>query len=428
MMLGYLLARRGVDVIVLEKHRDFFRDFRGDTVHPSTLEAIRELGLLERFLEIPHQKVTSAGAIIGGEALPFADFTHVPAHCRFIALMPQWDLLNFLARHGSGYPGFHLLMEHEATGVTRGENGEITGAEVRTARDGVEQFLRIRAPLTVACDGRHSTIRRAAHLTPNELGVPIDVAWFRIGRQAGDAGEFFGIVDRGKALVLINRDSYFQAGLIIRKGSFEGMKRAGIEKFRETVGLLAPFLSGRTAELKSWDEIKLLSVQIDRLPRWYKDGLLCIGDAAHAMSPAGGVGINLAIQDAVAAANMLAAPLLAGRVTRWDLSRVQRRREFPARVIQGLQARAHRAFARTFADRDSSRVPWQLKAVVRIPGFQRATGYLVGMGVRPEHATPPAKPRLEKAAALIAACTGAALVFLAYRRATKKLHAIGRGA
>ena len=415
MMLGYLLARRGVDVIVLEKHKDFFRDFRGDTVHPSTLEVMREVGLLDRFLRIPHQRVTSAGAIIGHDALQFADFTHVPAYCKFIALMPQWDLLDFLAQQGSGYPGFHVLMEHEAIGLTHDVNGEVTGVEVRTGRDATERVMQVRAQLTVACDGRHSTVRRTAQFVPIELGVPIDVLWFRISRRPEDAGQFFGIVNYGAAVVLINRDKYFQAGLIVRKGSFAEIRAKGLDEFRASIGRLAPFLRDRTGEIESWDDVKLLSVQIDRLPKWHKPGLLCIGDAAHAMSPAGGVGINLAIQDAVAASNLLVEPLLAGQVAEVHLARVQRRRELPVRVIQFLQTQAHRGLARTFTARDEVQVPWPLKTVVQVPGFRRLVGYMVGIGPRPEHVEVPGRSRTRRLAAVAVACSAALLVFLAVR-------------
>ncbi len=415
MMLGYLLARQGIDVVVLEKHRDFFRDFRGDTVHPSTLEVMHELGLLDQFLRIPHQKLTSASVTIGGEAFSLADFTHVPARCGFIALMPQWDLLDFLAQQGSRYPGFHVLMEHEVTGLTRADDGAVTGIEARTRSGGEERKIEISATLTVACDGRRSTVREAAGLTPTAFGVPIDVLWFRISRRAEDAGASLGNVNYGKLLVLINRAEYFQAGLIVRKGSFDEIKRAGLDALRRTIGELAPFLRDRTGEIASWDDVKLLSVQIDRLPRWYAPGLLCIGDAAHAMSPAGGVGINLAIQDAVASANLLAESLRANCITETQLARVQRRREFPARVIQAFQVRAHRGFARAFAPGEAVQPPWQLRALVQIPGFRQATGYLIGMGVRPEHVAGRGRKRVGIAGAIVAGCAAAVVAFFAVR-------------
>ena len=380
MMLGYLLARKGVRVTVLEKHGDFFRDFRGDTVHPSTLQIFHELDLLEPFLRLPHQRVERLSGVIGDFHLDLADFRHVPARCKFVALMPQWDFLDFLSERAKEYPQFDLRMEHEATGLTN-QHGRVTGVDARTP----EGMVEIEADLVVGCDGRHSIIRKAAHLEVREFGVPIDVLWFRISRQPDDPQELFGNVNYGRALVLINRNDYFQAGLIIRKGSYEEMQSAGLVAFQETVRSIAPYLGDRVEELRSWDQIKLLTVQINRLRKWHRPGLLCIGDAAHAMSPAGGVGINLAIQDAVAAANLLAEPLLNGRVDEARLAMVQRRREFPTRVTQFVQVNAHRGFAKIFENPGAIRAPWQLKAVARVPGIQRLMGRLVGIGVRPEH-------------------------------------------
>ncbi len=379
-MLGFLLARAGVAVTVLEKHQDFFRDFRGDTVHPSTLEVMYELGLLDRFLQVPHQKLTSIGAVFGDFAFKTADFRRLNARCRFIALMPQWDLLDFLSGQAKRFPAFDLRMGHEAVDLLR-EGGRITGAVVRAG----ENTVRIRADLVVGCDGRHSTIRAAGGLEPREYGVPIDVLWFRIGRRPGDPERSLGNVNYGKALVLINRAEYFQAGLIIPKGSFEDLKRKGLSSLRQEIRRIAPFLGDSVEAIQDWEQIKLLSVQINRLPVWHKPGLLCIGDAAHAMSPAGGVGINLAIQDAVAAANLLATPLRDRRLTEAMLAAVQRRREFPTRATQFAQVNAHKAFLSVFRNTGPLKAPWQLKAAVRIPGLQRLLGRLVGIGVRPEH-------------------------------------------
>lgn len=379
-MLGYLLARRGVDVTVLEKHKDFFRDFRGDTVHPSTLEVLKELGLLEEFLRLPHEEVKSAGVILGDTHFDVADFRHVPAACKFVALMPQWDFLNFLSDHAGKLPSFQLLMEHEASGLMEDE-GRIHGVIAQNQG----QEVRTGAHLVVGCDGRHSVVRKAAHLELIESGVPIDVLWFRISRRPSDPGEVLGNVNYGKMLILINRSDYFQAGLIIEKGSYDAIRACGIDDFRETIRKIAPYLGDRVHELKDWDQIKILTVQINRLRRWHRPGLLCIGDAAHAMSPAGGVGINLAIQDAVAAANLLAAPLQARRVRRADLAAVQRRREFPARVTQAVQTVAHRGFTRVFENPGPIEAPWQAKVITRIPGVHRALGYAVGIGARPEH-------------------------------------------
>jgi 2-polyprenyl-6-methoxyphenol hydroxylase-like FAD-dependent oxidoreductase len=380
MMLGFLLARAGVQATVIEKHGDFFRDFRGDTVHPSTLDLMHELGLLEKFLQIPHQELTSVGGVIGDYVFQAADFRHLPTYCKFVALMPQWDFLNFLAAEGGKFPGFRLLMQHEAVGLIR-DGTRITGVEMRTPNGP----RRINARLVVGCDGRNSTIRMAAGLKVREYGVPIDVLWFRISRQSNDPDQLLGNVNFGRVLVLINRSGYFQAGLIIRKGSFEEMKSRGLSSLRALLVKIAPYLGNRVEELQDWDQIKLLSVRIDRLDQWWLPGLLCIGDSAHAMSPAGGVGINLAIQDAVASANILAAPLKEGTVTEEHLAGVQKRREFPTRVIQTMQLNVHKLFERVFRTTGPMKAPWQLKVLTHIPGLRRLTARLVGIGARPEH-------------------------------------------
>ena len=380
MMLGFLLARRGVQVTVLEKHNDFFRDFRGDTVHPSTLEVLRELALLDEFLQLPHQKVDSAGLIFGDSTFNVTDFRRVPGACKFVALMPQWDFLNFLASHAQKLAGFKLLMGHEATDLLI-EGERITGVAVRNGNRDVE----VRAELVIGCDGRHSVLRKAAGLEVIESGVPIDVLWFRISRRPGDSAQVLGNVNYGKALILINRGDYFQAGLIIAKGSYNELKAFGLNAFRDLIARIAPYLADRVREVKDWDQIKILTVQINRLRRWYRHGLLCIGDAAHAMSPAGGVGINLAIQDAVAAANLLIYPLQHGQVPLSALAAVQRRREFPTRITQTIQTFAHRGFARVFENPGPIRAPWQMKVVLSLPGVHRALGYAVGIGARPEH-------------------------------------------
>src|SRR6266568_2006810 len=320
MMLGYLLARRGVQVIVLEKHQDFFRDFRGDTVHPSTLEVLKELGLLKEFLDLPHEKVASLGGIIGEFLFEVADFRHVPVTCKYVALMPQWDFLNFLSGHAKKFPSFQLLMQHEATDIVR-DGERIMG--VVAQHEGRE--VQVRADLVVGCDGRHSLMRGAAGLKVIEHGVPINVLWFRINRKPDDSVQVLGNVNYGKALILINRSDYFQAGLIIAKGSYDEIKARGIDALRADISKIAPYLGERVNELHDWDQIKILTVQINRLQRWYRPGLLCIGDAAHAMSPAGGVGINLAIQDAVAAANLLTGPLQERCIPVAALAAVQKR-------------------------------------------------------------------------------------------------------
>jgi 2-polyprenyl-6-methoxyphenol hydroxylase-like FAD-dependent oxidoreductase len=415
-MLGYLLARKGVSVRVLEKHKDFFRDFRGDTVHPSTLELMHELGILQDFLRVPHQQLTSVGGVYGGFAFKAADFTHLPTHCKFVALMPQWDFLDFLSGKARQYPSFELRMEHEAVDLIR-DSGRIGGVKAKTPAGETE----VRADLVVGCDGRHSIIRQAAGLEVVELGVPIDVLWFRVSRQPNDPENLLGNINYGKALILIDRGDYFQAGLIIRKGGFDEIKAGGLEALQNSIREIAPYLGNRPEEIQSWDQVKLLTVQINRLRQWYRPGLLCIGDAAHAMSPAGGVGINLAIQDAVATANLLADALREQRLTTDLLAAVQRRREFPTRVTQEVQANAHRLFEKVFENPGPAVAPWQLKVVVEIPGVQRALARIVGMGVRPEHiAGASVKPgserkRLVKIAAGIGIAAAAAALVLRAR-------------
>jgi 2-polyprenyl-6-methoxyphenol hydroxylase-like FAD-dependent oxidoreductase len=379
-MLGYLLARAGVEVTVLEKHKDFFRDFRGDTVHPSTLEVMYELGILEDFLKVPHQRLNSTGGVFGDFAFQAADFSSLPTHCKFVALMPQWDLLDFLSAKAKAFPSFKLRMENEAVDVIN-EGGRIRGVVSKTPDGPVE----IRADLVIGCDGRHSVTRQAAQFEVLEQGVPIDVLWFRISRAGNDPENLFGNINFGSALILIPRDDYFQSAMVIRKGSFEQLQQDGIEAFRKNVRRIAPFLGDRVEEIREWEQIKLLSVQINRLQQWHRPGLLCIGDAAHAMSPVGGVGINLAIQDAVATANALGDALREGRVTDAMLARIQTRREFPTRVTQFLQVNAHKGLQNVFNNPGRVTAPWQLKAVVSIPGIQKVTARIIGMGVLPEH-------------------------------------------
>lgn len=405
MMLGYLLARKGVRVTVLEKHADFFRDFRGDTVHPSTLEVLRELDLLDSFLKLPHQQVTSAGVIVGDTEFNVADFRNVPATCKFVALMPQWDFLDFLSRRAKRLPGFELLMEHEAVDLLR-DGERIHGVVAKNNG----QTIEVRAHLSIGCDGRHSVIRSAAELEMVDYGVPIDVLWFRISRKSDDPAQVLGNVNYGKMLILIDRGDYFQAGLIIAKGSYEQIKAQGLGALRAELRRIAPYLGERVYELHDWDQISILTVQINRLKQWFRPGLLCIGDAAHAMSPAGGVGINLAIQDAVATANLLSGPLLDRRILESRLALVQRRREFPTRLTQGIQLFAHRGFARVFEHPGPIRAPWQMKIAVRIPGIHIALGYAIGIGARPEHVREErgAAPRLTLAKAAIFAAIGVA--------------------
>src|SRR5213594_4616560 len=380
MMLGFLLARAGIDVVVLEKHADFLRDFRGDTIHPSTLELMHELGILDDFLQKPHQEVRELGGRIGEEFVMLADFSHLPTHCKFIALMPQWDFLDFLAGHAGRYPGFRLKMRTEVIDLLR-DSGQIIGVRAKTP-DGI---VDIRAGLIVGPDGRHSIVREKAGLPFDELGAPMDVLWFRVSRRTGDGEQTFGRISKGKMMVMLNRDDYWQCAYLIRKGDFDRIKQTGLPAFQNDVVSVVPFLRDRMSELRTWDDIKLLTVRVDRLRKWYRPGLLCIGDAAHAMSPIGGVGINLAIQDAVAAANVLAAPLRARGVGLDDLARVQRRRAWPTRVTQGIQVLVqNRVVRRVLESRRPVRPALAVRLLGRYPRLRRLPGRLVGLGVRPE--------------------------------------------
>jgi 2-polyprenyl-6-methoxyphenol hydroxylase-like FAD-dependent oxidoreductase len=385
MMLGFLLARAGIDVTVLEKHGDFLRDFRGDTIHPSTLELMHELGLLEDFLKIPHDEVRELSAQVGPDHLTLADFRHLPTRCKFIALMPQWDFLDFVADQGKLLPNFHLRMNTTATGLI--EDGDrVAGATA----DGPDGALTIRAPLTIAADGRHSVLRGAAGLAVEEFGAPMDVLWFRLSRRPDDPRETFGRVETGHLMIMLNRDSYWQIAFIIRKGGDAELRGGDIARFRDDVTKVSPFLADRLGELRSWNDVKLLSVQVDRLSRWHRPGFLAIGDAAHAMSPIGGVGINLAIQDAVATANILSGPLRTGLVGEAALHRVQQRRMFPTRVTQGAQlAIQKRLIDPLLATSKPLRAPALLRALAAVPILRAIPAYVVGVGVRPEHVRRP---------------------------------------
>jgi 2-polyprenyl-6-methoxyphenol hydroxylase-like FAD-dependent oxidoreductase len=468
MVLAYLLARGGVEVLVLEKHADFLRDFRGDTIHPSTLELMYELGLLDEFLKVPHDELRELAAEVGGVRFIVGDFTHVPGHCKFIALMPQWDFLNFMSDHAKRYPEFNLRMQAEATDVIT-EGDRIIGVRAKTQLGPVD----IRAELVIGADGRHSVVRQKAGLEVGTFGSPIDVLWMRISRKPGDPPQTFGHIDSGRILVMIQRGEYWQCALVIPKGAFNAIREKGFPAFREDIVRLQPFLRSREQELKTWDDIKLLTVVIDRLKRWYRPGLLCIGDSAHAMSPIGGVGINLAIQDAVAAANILVpafqrgttpgtipvidaiskaispaegalpaaiamglTPALAdasaagmsapfsptvfrsglddasrqssssaGRaaeparasdtpsqepayssVTEDDLAAVQRRREFPTRMMQRIQvAIQNRVISRVLSANKQIEIPLVVKLLCNFPVLRRIPAYIVGIGFRPEH-------------------------------------------
>ena len=384
MMLGFLLARAGVEVVVLEKHADFLRDFRGDTIHPSTLELMFELGILEDFLKRPHQEVRELGGQIGQDFVTLADFSHLPTHCKFIAFMPQWDFLDFISAQGARYPTFNVKTQAEVTDLLE-TDGRVVGVKANTPDGPIE----IRAELVVGADGRHSIVRERAGLEIENLGAPMDVLWFRLSRRPNDSGQTLGRIVDGKIMVMLNREDYYQCGFVIRKGGIEQVKQRGLESFRQEIVSMAPFLSDRVGELRDWEDIRLLTVAVDRLRKWYRPGLLCIGDAAHAMSPIGGVGINLAIQDAVAAANILAERLARGTATTVDLQRVQLRREFPTRMTQGMQVfMQNQVIERVLGSEQQLSLPWPLKLFNRWPILRRIPARVLGIGFRAEHIHP----------------------------------------
>jgi 2-polyprenyl-6-methoxyphenol hydroxylase-like FAD-dependent oxidoreductase len=386
MMLGLLLARADVEVIVLEKHGDFLRDFRGDTIHPSTLELLHELGMLDEFLRLPHQEMRRVKIKFDDEEIVGPDFSHLPTRCKFIALMPQWDFLNFLTTRAKRYPTFRLLMNAEATDLIE-EGGRVVGVRSKTERGGLDAF----ADLVVAADGRSSIVRERAGMEVEDFGVPIDVLWFRVAKTAADAEPALGRIRNGKMLVTIDRGDYYQCGSIIRKGAFEEIKRRGLEAFREEIVGVAPFLRDSIGKIDDWGKVKLLTVQVNRLRQWYRPGLLFIGDAAHAMSPAGGVGINLAIQDAVATANLLADKLRHGNCETVDLRRVQQRREWPARMTQNIQVFIHRQMFGSRSDPERAlSIPWPARALLWLltPVLRRAAARVIGIGFRAEHIRP----------------------------------------
>jgi 2-polyprenyl-6-methoxyphenol hydroxylase-like FAD-dependent oxidoreductase len=378
MMLGFLLARAGVDVVVMEKHSDFLRDFRGDTVHPSTLDLMHELGLLDEFLRRPHQELSQLKALVGNEEFIMADFSGLSTHCKFIVLMPQWDFLNFVAEKAKSYPAFHLCMDTEVTGLIE-ESDRIAGVHAKTPQGELE----IRSKLVVGADGRHSTVRDRSGPEVEDIGSPMDVLWMRVPKRPTDSDITFHF-DRGKLLVLLDRGDYWQLGLVIRKGGAEEMRQKGVEAVRTGILELAPFLEDRVGELRSWDDVHLLTVKVDRLQKWWRPGLLCIGDAAHAMSPIGGVGINLAIQDAVATAN-----ILAGSFKKLDgptdcLAAVQHRRTFPTRLTQAMQvAIQNNVIAKVLASSEELRPPWFLHILE--PATRPLRSHFIGVGVRAEH-------------------------------------------
>jgi 2-polyprenyl-6-methoxyphenol hydroxylase-like FAD-dependent oxidoreductase len=385
MMHGLLMARAGIDVVVIEKHADFLRDFRGDTVHPSTLEVIRELGLLDEFLKRPHQRLRELSGVIGGVNVKVADFSHVPAHCPFVALMPQWDFLDFLAVHANRYANFRLMMEAEATGLIE-EDSRIAGV-IAESREGP---LELRADLVVGCDGRNSLVREKARLPLIEFGVPIDVLWMRLSKSPHDSPTTLGRIAAGRIFVTLDRGDYWQCALVISKDGAEALRAQGIEAFRQSIIKVAPPFADRVGELQDWDQVKLLTVKVNRLREWCRPGLLCIGDAAHAMSPIGGIGINLAIQDAVAAANILAPVFAHGSPSLADLKRVQQRREFPTKMTQRLQmAIQNVVMTRVLAATRDPKPPLPVRLLNRFPVLRRIPARVVGMGFRPEHVRSP---------------------------------------
>jgi 2-polyprenyl-6-methoxyphenol hydroxylase-like FAD-dependent oxidoreductase len=383
MMLGFLPARAGVSVIVIEKHADFLRDFRGDTVHPSTLEMMYELGLLDEFLKLPHSVVKQISLQIGKDRVIVGHFEHLPVHCKFIALMPQWDFLNFIADRGRRYQTFDLRMQTEAIDLIE-ENGRVAGVRAKSP----EGELEIRAELIVGCDSRHSTIRTKAGLKSDDYGAPMDVMWFRLSHRPGDSEETVGHIESGRMMVMLNRNDYWQCAYVIPKGTAEEVRSAGLDKFRQVIADMSPFVRDRLGEIESWDQVKLLTVAVDRLRRWFRPGLLCIGDAAHAMSPIGGVGINLAVQDAVAAANILAQPLRHGTMTIETLESVQRRREFPTRFTQRLQLVLQNNIIGPALEGRRPEAPFFMK-MIQWPLLRRIPGRLLALGIRPEHIRTP---------------------------------------
>ena len=389
MMLGYLLGRAGVETLVLEKHADFFRDFRGDTVHPSTLQVMDELGLIDDFLKLPHQELQKMEGKFGETTIRLADLSRLHVKYPFVAFMPQWDFLNFLREKGQRFPSLNVMMNAEATDLIW-SGDTVVGVAAATSAGRLE----IRSELTIGCDGRHSTVRGCAGLEVEEIGAPMDVLWFRASRKASDSADTFGHIEAGRIMVMFDRGDYWQCAYVIPKGGIERLKSEGLEAFRSRVVEMSPFLADRVGELKDWDDVKLLSVTVDRLRKWQRPGLICIGDAAHAMSPIGGVGINMAVQDAVAAANRLAGPLRAGRVTGEDLEAIQQRRTLPLRFTQWLQLTVQRRIiAQVLETRERPKPPAFLKLFNSFPILRRIPAQLIGIGIRPEHnRTPEAAP------------------------------------
>ena len=379
LMLGLLLARAGVKTTVIEKHEDFLRDFRGDTIHPSTLEAMDQLGFLDEFLTLPHQKAPTLHAQIGGRTATIADFSRLPTRCKYIAFMPQWDFLDFLAGKAANYPGFRLEMGAEATGLIE-RDGVVNGVRVR-ARDGGERDLE--ATLVIGADGRDSIVRKAAELDVEDLGSSVDVLWMKLSRHGDDPAQPMSHAGPTQGLVMIDRGDFWQLGFVIAKGGFRQVKQDGIAALRARLAAVAPLPADRFDELADWDQVHLLKVRMDRLKQWWKPGVLCIGDAAHAMSPIGGVGVNLAIQDAIATANLLARPLREGKLAPAHLRAVQKRRSFPTKATQKIQLMMRRK-RKTQASKRASGPPAFMRFIARSRLLPHLTGRLIGMGFRPE--------------------------------------------
>ena len=384
MMLGFLLARAGVDVTVVEKHGDFLRDFRGDTIHPSTLEVMHELGIIEEFLKLPHTRAPRLSAEMGGRTVTIADFSRLPVRNRFIAFMPQWDFLNFMAAQAQHFPNFRLIMQAKVAGILE-ERGKVVGLEVETP----EGKFNIHSHLVVGADGRNSVVREKAGLSIESLGVPSEVVWMKLSKQPGDPNEVMGHAGPRQGFVLIDRGDYWQCGYVIRRRTFAEIRESGIEAFREIVTEVSPLPADRMREIGSFDDTSLLTVRIDRLKQWWRPGLLCIGDAAHAMSPIGGVGVNLAIQDAVAAANILSQPLRDGHLSDGDLAAVEKRRSFPTKATQKLQLMMRSSRRSDQADeRKRQGPPAFIRSIARWPALAHLAGRLIGLGFRMEHVRP----------------------------------------
>jgi 2-polyprenyl-6-methoxyphenol hydroxylase-like FAD-dependent oxidoreductase len=389
MMLGYLLGRAGIETIVLEKHADFFRDFRGDTVHPSTLQVMDELGLIEEFLKLPHQQLQKMDGKFGDTSIRIADLSRLKVKYPFIAFMPQWDFLNFLRESGKRFTSLKVMMNADATDLIW-SGGTVAGVKVDTPDGPVE----IHADLTIGCDGRHSIVRERAHLELEEIGAPMDVLWFRAGKRTNESESVFARVETGKMMVTFDRGDYWQCAYVIAKGQYEAVKARGLDVFLDDVTRMAPILKPGVADVKSWDDVKLLTVAIDRLKRWTRPGLLCIGDAAHAMSPVGGVGVNLAVQDAVATANLLAAKLADGCPSESELDAVRQRREFPVRMTQTMQVVVQNNIISVALKPGGQplRAPLFVRIINAVPWLQGITARFVGLGVRPEHVRSAAAP------------------------------------